>query len=275
MTVHGRAADYLDGTLAPAEEQAFVEHAADCAECEADLHAEVQLRDREAGLAEVETVHSVRPSRVSRPIRPPVAVTPPAARSRRTWPWVALASGLAAAAVVALVVTGGTGERTPVPELALAEHRSLPIRLSNGAAARHRPYDEPRSGDAPSEQIPATTIDALERARDCHGVGTALLLDGQYRRAEQAWKDCVVGSDLEADRAGLAVLEGRHREALASAEQVLAVQPHHPVAVWNRALALEAIGRRAEAAEAFDRAAELGDDWAAEARARAAALRRP
>jgi hypothetical protein len=261
MTVHGRAADYLDGALAPADEAAFLEHAAGCATCEADLHAEVQLRDREASL-----IQSARAAEV----------IPLAARRPRRWllPAAGVALAAAAAAIVLLLARGrerGSG----APHLALAASRGVVVRLAYAGAARHRPYDVPRGEPTPSEHIPAGTIAALERAGDCHGAGAALVLDGQYARARRAWDGCRATTDLDADRAALAVLDGRPADALALAARALAARADHPVALWNRALALEALGRAAEAADAYDRAAAAGDDWAAEARARAAAARAP
>src|SRR5262249_41543055 len=47
---HGRAGEYLGGGLAPDAETAFLDHLAGCAACQAELHDEVQLRDREAAL---------------------------------------------------------------------------------------------------------------------------------------------------------------------------------------------------------------------------------
>ena len=47
MSMHGRAAEYLDGSLGRAGEAAFLEHTADCAICQAALTDELQLRDHE------------------------------------------------------------------------------------------------------------------------------------------------------------------------------------------------------------------------------------
>ncbi len=41
---------YLDGALAADAETRFLDHLVDCAACQAELHAEVQLRDREDAL---------------------------------------------------------------------------------------------------------------------------------------------------------------------------------------------------------------------------------
>jgi hypothetical protein len=46
MTKHGRVSEYLDGALG-ADVDAFLEHLAGCTECQEELEAEVQLRDRE------------------------------------------------------------------------------------------------------------------------------------------------------------------------------------------------------------------------------------
>ncbi len=47
MTVHGLAVDYLEGTLGPEEEIAFLDHVADCVACQTALIDDLQLRDLE------------------------------------------------------------------------------------------------------------------------------------------------------------------------------------------------------------------------------------
>src|ERR1044071_6838840 len=47
MTAHGHASDYLDGVLDMEQEAAFLDHLARCEDCQRELEAEVQLRDRE------------------------------------------------------------------------------------------------------------------------------------------------------------------------------------------------------------------------------------
>jgi cellulose synthase operon protein C len=50
MTPHGRAGDYLDDALDAEQEAAFLDHLARCEDCQRELEAEVQLRDREDAL---------------------------------------------------------------------------------------------------------------------------------------------------------------------------------------------------------------------------------
>src|SRR5262245_63159237 len=47
MTVHSLACDYLDHALDAEQEAAFLDHLAQCGDCQRELEAEVQLRDRE------------------------------------------------------------------------------------------------------------------------------------------------------------------------------------------------------------------------------------
>lgn len=47
MTLHGAAADYLEGRLSAEEERAFLTHLVDCQTCEAALADEIQLCERE------------------------------------------------------------------------------------------------------------------------------------------------------------------------------------------------------------------------------------
>src|SRR5262249_19825012 len=88
---------------------------------------------------------------------------------------------------------------------------------------------------------------------------------------------CPASIDIDADRAGLAVLRGELDTALDLTERVLAATPDHTVALWNRALALRGLGLELSAAAAFERVAALEGahepDWAREASERAQATR--
>jgi anti-sigma factor RsiW len=50
VSSHGRIDEYLDGVLADAAMDEFLTHLADCPACQAELHAAIQLRDREDAL---------------------------------------------------------------------------------------------------------------------------------------------------------------------------------------------------------------------------------
>lgn len=268
MSDHGRIDEYLDGQLDAAGEDAFLAHVADCAPCQDELHAAVQLRDREDAL---------------RAAAPPVVLAPtapviPLAARRRRWLAPTVAVGLAAAAAAAIALTRGKrpdgAAQQPAPTLALASTRGLEARLAWDGAAGYRPYDAMRSGGMRPETIDPRALAALAERGDCAGVAAAYLLSGELARAEAQYQRCPSSPDLDADRAALALARGEPAAALQHADRALAARGDHPVARWNRALALRELGLGLAAAAEFDRAA-TDPTWAEEARARAAAVRAP
>jgi tetratricopeptide (TPR) repeat protein len=261
MTVHGRAADYLQGTLSSADETAFLDHVINCAACQAALADDLQLRDRE----DVARAQAANRSRDE--------VVIPITSRRRRWLVVATAAAMfAAAAIVLVVVRPRSAEPTL---LTLAPTRSIETRLGHpAAAAGFRKYDVPR-GTAGHEAIEPEVLSQLKRNGDCLGLAAAYVLSGELVCADHAYARCPDGPERDADRAGLAVLRGKPEEALRLADRALAAHPGHPVALWNRALALRDLGLGLAAAEDFDRVAALDPAWTEEARTRAAALRGP
>jgi hypothetical protein len=255
MTAHDRVSDYLDGALSDDAQASFLDHLADCSRCEAALADELQLRAREGTLE-----------------RPPQPAVAPA--RRRLTRWIAAGALLSAAAGALLLVRLGDRESDrETVSLALSPTRLLEPRISYPPAATFRPYDAER-GAAHHEAIAPELIARFTRAGDCHGVAVAYLLAGEYEHAESAFAHCTSGPDLDADHAGLAVLRQHPEQALHLADRALLVRPDHPVARWNRALALRDLGLGLAAAEALDSVAATDAAWAAEARARAASLRR-
>lgn len=276
---HGAVGEYLDGDLDGAAEEAFLDHLAACAMCQRVLHEEIQLRDREEILREMTVGSSERrvPLASREVIELPNEVRPP--RWRVTWG----AGGTLATAAVAVLVLFSLLPPDPVADpvkalaVALKPNRAVEIRLSHPAAAKHRPYDTMRSSGPPSEPIAPAVIAQLDAAHDCRGVATAYVLTGAWHVAEETYRACPAGLDIDADRAGLAVLLGQTEDALELTERVLEVAPDHAVALWNRALALRALGLGLAATTAFERVAALEKShdpaWAQEASTRAADAR--
>jgi len=278
---HGRVDGYLDGRLDGDTEAAFLDHLAGCAECQADLHAAVQLRDREDALRGAAVKErSERGKRGESDARatdrtPDARADRPARRSRRGFTaWISGgAIGAALAAAVAILVLRQPAAVT----LALASKREVEIRLSHSAVAGHRPYDTLRGSATVGEPIAPAAIAELDRVGDCQGVAAAYVLSGELQRANERYSHCGGGADLDADRAGLAVLRAEFATALDLTEAVLDASPDHTVALWNRALALHGLGLDLSAAAAFDRVVVLeaarAPGWAGEAADRAAAAR--
>lgn len=264
---HGRTGEYLDDMLHIDGEAAFLDHLPVCAECQAELHADVQLRELEDAVREaVLAATRVKPAEhnevgTSRSV--------PRRRDGRAWRR-AVATAIAAAAVLALLITQPVPPEVRKPvAFGLQSHRTIEIRLSHHSASKYRPYGIMRSGAIPGEPIAPAVIADLDRAGDCHGVATAYVLSGEWIRADEHYRRCTASPDLDADRAGLAVLRGDLDAALELADRALDTAPDHTVALWNRALALRALGLELSAATAFDRVAALEQDtgWAQEARA--------
>jgi cellulose synthase operon protein C len=271
-----RVAEYLDGLLEGVAQTEFLHHLSACSACQAALHGEVQLRDREDQLRD-----QVRA--LPRALADVVPITRARSKPRSRRPWLIAAMSLAAVAAVGLLVTRPWtihGTSNPPEQLALAAKRSFEVRLAWPGASAHRPYDPMRSSSTlRGERITPEDIARLSRAGNCAGVAAAYLLSGEFARAGQQYAEPGCGSspDLQADRAALAVLLGKPEDALELADGVLADHPDHAVALWNRALALRDLKPELglAAAAAFDRVAAIDPAWADEARRQAATARKP
>jgi tetratricopeptide (TPR) repeat protein len=270
--LHDRVHAFADGDLSAEEAGAFRAHLGTCARCQEELEDVLQLQALGARLAaEAPRTPAVEGSR-PRAFRPAWSL-------RRTKLAAAAVGGLLAVALNLLVLREGPPEP---PEslgpgaLALAPTRTLEARLSHPGAAAYRPYGVSRSGgQAPLELVPLETLVRLEQAGDFHGVATGHLLRGEPEKARAQLQRAGRSPQVDSDKAVLALARGEPAEALRLLDGVLQAHPRHPQALWNRALALHALGREAEAAEAFRQVAALGEPgWSEEARERAEALER-
>ena len=157
--------------------------------------------------------------------------------------------------------------------LVTAPKRALAGRLSYAALDRWRPLDDARQDNAARETVPLAAVARLSAAGDWHGVGAASIVSGDFGRATEALDRAAKSDDVAADRALVTLVRGNADEALEQLDAVLARAPKQPRALWNRALALQALELPLAAAQSFDAVAALGEPgWADEARARSAAL---
>jgi len=253
---------FVDGELPPSEREAFAEHLAGCGECQRAMHDLMMLQ------AVAETHAQAR--------RPRAKVVDLAAhRQRRGW-FVAAVALVAAAAAIALVVKRGvSGDEGGGPiAMADAPTRSMEARVAYGPADRYRPYDVARGGPVAREDVPLATLAELEKRGDAPGLAAGLIPGGDLDRASRVLRGAPASPDVDVERAVVAARMGKLDEALALLDGVLAKEPRHPQALWDRALVLRDLGRTALSAQAFDAVAELAEPgWAAEAKSRAAALR--
>lgn len=263
---------FLEGELPPGAQAEFEQHLVGCAACQAELEAAMQLSALGAELAE----------RADRPHPAPRTQRPSLLAGARLWIG---AAGLAAAAAIGLLVFGHWGP-TPEDEIAssLLPHRPNRERLPYAPLDRYRAYDPPRAGASAASKPPAdsfahpgasavqadsismTALAALEKRRDTAQLVAALLAHGDLAGAESRLAQAGAGDDLDVERAIVAQRKGQAGAALGLLDRVLARSPHHPQAMWNRAVALTDLDLPLAAAEAFERSAAAAEPgWAVEA----------
>lgn len=253
MATHDDVHAFADGELPPAEAAEFRAHLAGCRQCQAELNDLLQL------VANA----SPAPSAIEAP--PPAKVRVLARRST----WVTVVGGAVAAALAVFILRGPA---SPTAGWSRSGQRSLEPRLAWGGASGYLPYDTVR-GSEKHEQVPMKVMAELEQQRDWQGLGAAILLAGDPARAREAMLKAPPSAARDADLAAADLKLGEIDEALDLLDGVLAFAPRHPQALWNRALALQALGLRAGAAAAMGAVAKLGEPgWSSEAAARAKAL---
>ena len=266
---------FADGQLKPDEALAFVCHIDECPRCQVELHDLLQL----AGLAEeLGAAASAAGAKVDRlaAVAHPVSVTSPRwwRPSRRT----SVVFALGAAAVVTLVLVhrpvGPAGDAALAELVAGARVRSLEARLSRPEVDRFRPYEVSLGGPG-GRHSSLAGVPRLEQRGDLHGAAIAYVLAGDLRQASRYLEDAGLSIAVRNDRAVVALGRGALEEALVLIDGILASEPRHPQALWNRALTLRELGLEMLAAETFDRVVDLAEPgWSQEARDRAADLRR-
>jgi tetratricopeptide (TPR) repeat protein len=252
-------AAYIDGRLTPGERTTIERHLAGCPEC----------RDLVAG--SVEAIDEM--ARVAVP-RPP-----------RTRLWVGLGAVLAAAAAVVMAVRLNQPSPYYVPEMAQlaavqSDTRAIEPRLS-GFRYAAPPSITRGPADAHNLELTATAEKVRAEIGDHDGVnaeaarGVTYLVDGDADRAVDSFERATASASapprMLSDLAAAYLQRGRPDDAeraLAAAERALGADAHLHEAAFNRALALERLGRTTEAVQAWrDCAAHEPDgQWAAEAR---------
>jgi CHAT domain-containing protein len=206
--------------------------------------------------------------------------------SRRTG-WVALAVAIVAAFAMASILLFGRIDATSrlLRSAASSPERPIEGRLTGVSYA-------PRKGTIPESDLASLHAVAAaflsEHDREPHASAVALLLYGKPAEAvdqlERLTKlhanDPNVWSDLAAARlqAGSVLNDPRTVAlALVASNRALELQPAHEAALFNRALALDALGLRFASADAWRLyvAADPGSAWSNEARQRQAAADQP
>lgn len=270
-------ARFVDGVLAAEARDRLVLHLASCDDC----------RDIVVMAAEM-------PAPVPASTAAAMAAAPAAHRPGIGWRAMA-ALAVAATLVFAVYVRRDTpGDGTPPVDawqaIDAAQGRSRLNEARLALVTRHRPFAGPtRAGASPAMSFGAEAVavrlaeavaaaDATARVDAEHAAAVAALIAGRpadaVARLDRLVADAAPTpmrlSDLAAAHLALAVVESRMHwaAALDAADAALRLAPAFPPARFNRALALEGLGRAADARAAWQVvAADASDDpaWRDEA----------
>jgi cellulose synthase operon protein C len=280
---------FADGQLDQAAHGHFEQHLAECDDCARGLTDILvlgaladQVRDDEAR----ETQRTQTREEIA------IADLPRKSwwRRRPRWRWHfswtdwrvwsgGLGAGVVALGLLLLARTAGSPpDAFLIAELQGRPYRATEARLAVAAFSGYRPL----SGERGAEQrlvdsmttMRQQALASLERERRYHLLGAVYLLGQQYGRAARVLSLTPDSPEVWNDRAVLAYQQGQMQDAIAHAERALALAPGQGAALWNRALALEALGRYADAARGFEDCAARNEfGWSAEAALRASVLR--
>ena len=280
-------AAYLDRRLGPEERLRAEEHLADCEECRMLMTETAAFLGAEA--AELRAEIAPFAPAAARPTRP----------ARRTWAWPAAAAAAALLALTPLVLR----QMRPTPQSALRDldraldgKRYVEGRLSGfeyGAFVSPTRGPSTRLGDLPLSAVAAAgKVEELTAAsgtpEGLASLGTARLATGRANEAvlnlEDAARLAPADARIQGDLAAAYLARFRAggfpedpAKAAAAAAAAVALDPRSRAALFNRALALEALGLRGEALGAWEAylALDPSSGWANEARAHVEELRRP
>jgi len=244
----GVLAAYAEGKVDRRMSRAIEDHVAGCDECDSVLAATIALLRREK-------------------------------RRRRPW-WIAVAA--AVAVILISIPAWFIARRDPIVAIREAAARA-PTRAIEGHLAdfEHRPYRPSRSASpTPADlkiRAQAARLMRQQSARTLHARGVASLLLGDPVAASKALQLAAIGEPANArywNDLATAHLELGSRSdlqaAVADADAAIAISPSLPAAHFNRAVALQRLGRRADAMLSYDRAAlvESSPEWRDEIRTR-------
>lgn len=261
---------FADGTLSPLDAEAFRDHTTTCASCQGDLAELAQLRALEDRY------------------RRRFAASPPALPRVPRWRWVA--SGAAVALAAGLVVALSLNALDRVPDSAFfpgQRGRLTDARSAHPQARAYRPMQEgtlggPGSGTA-ARSLSGVVLGKLEKKGDKLGVAALYLAQGTPADAQlalRALEGAPESADVLSEEAYAYLVsgdadQGEPEMALRLATRAVERQPAHGPALWNRALAYQALGLDLLAAKDFEAVAALGEPgWKDEAASRAAGLRK-
>lgn len=265
-TLCDKVAAFADGELSADEAQAFGEHLAECARCQAELTGLLQLEELGRGYIER---HG--------PVRIPWHSVP-------RYRWAAVAGSLVAgAALLLFFLTRSAAPSAKAEDALWAEGpRALEARIAYAAADVHRPLAQRLMG-ANEAQRPsksrAAEVAMLEQRHDLPQLAalelvmrhTAEAWDALQRMKEEGkWEPADVLCNLGVAR----YVEKKYPEALSFFDEALRQKPEHVQALWNRALVYRQLGLPLSAMRDFRAIERLDNDagWKREAAEQASYL---
>ncbi|WP_163990220.1 CHAT domain-containing protein [Pyxidicoccus caerfyrddinensis] len=158
-----------------------------------------------------------------------------------------------------------------------AERRAaarIEARLTHPEADKYRPRVSSGGCPVPPEPIPLKELAKLEEVGDWGGIAAAYALQGEWNQAASFLERMPASPNRDSDLAAVHLARGAHEQALRLLDAVLAAQPKHAQALWNRALVLQEMGLTMKAAETYEQVATLNEQgWGREAHAHALSLR--
>ncbi len=262
---------FVDGELTSPEAESFRDHLSTCKACQTQF-SNLLILDRLAA----RYVTKQPPRDVSREPAPPSS---PTRQNRPPWHF-AVMGGVACAlavTVLLLVLQPPKPRGQELPEVAWNPRgRTLMTpRMSDPRVDRYRPVAGQLMGGEPTrEKLPWAELDRLEKSGDYRAAAAVYLAWNRPQQALDAQERLDASSpDVQSDRAAVLIALHRYEEALQLLDPLLTAHPEHRQARWNRALALEALGRPQQAAHDFQEIARQNEEgWAQDAKARAERL---
>jgi tetratricopeptide (TPR) repeat protein len=264
-------AEYVDNLLLPAPRLEVTQHLVECGECR-----EIVMMASDFQSSETDNVK----------------------RSPRWLVPVAAVAALAVAASIAMFVLQPAWFFPPKMDDVDTAARELTIRMSDGQRSGQSPYrkqgpqfrgtSDPQSSAA-GAQLQLVNVAIKAEGRKPHVYAMALLLAAEKPQdlsepitlLRELWEHAKPG---ERDAIGIdyayALLTRKTESDAVEALQVsddLLKRERLPKALWNRAAALELLGRDAEAIAAWDEYLKVdpGSEWASEAKTRRSKLAEP
>jgi tetratricopeptide (TPR) repeat protein len=259
-------AAFVDGRLNESERAAVIEHLASCGECRSKANDASDIAEMLAAAAGEANVVDF------------------SARKRR---WPLIAAAIAAAAVIAVVLLGpmrdSIFDEPGIPMLVKASSQ-LETRRTYGRLSGGFPYKEMMrvtrgAGDGPEDGVDVSDLPLLEAQGkiqnatrpDPHARGVGLLLLGQQAQAVEALEALLATNppnrDAVAQDLAVALLQRGETERSLQLSNELWAKARTPEIAWNRAYALQHLGRNEEAIAAWDEYLKLdpSSPWSQEA----------